>query len=230
MNAKHKPSILFVYFTYTKQTLKVVEAMSEVLQRRGCDVHRAAIEFEDPRYAKRFETFPMPHPFLEVLGMIPAELRRRPAKIGIPATVTEREYDLVVIGSPTWWLSTNVPIRSFLESDVAARVLDQRRFAAFVVCRRYWKHNLKTVKRLGTKRGGVFLDGIHFRYQGGQVRSLLSLLSYLGSGQYRERYLGVKIPPTNLQEHQLEQARGFADALADRLPEAATTAVGSDVT
>lgn len=59
ISAKHKPSILFVYFTYTKQTLKVVEAMSEVLPRRGCDVHRAAIEFDDPRYAKRFETFPM---------------------------------------------------------------------------------------------------------------------------------------------------------------------------
>jgi hypothetical protein len=208
MNATRKPSILFVYFTYTQQTLRVVEAMSEVLQRRGCDVQRAVIEFDDPRYAKRFDTFPMPRPFLEVLGMIPAELRRRPAKIGIPATVTERKYDLIVIGSPTWWLSTNVPIRSFLESDVAASVLDQRHFAAFAVCRRYWKHNLKTVKRLGTKRGGVFLDGIHFRYQGGQVRSLLSLISYLGSGRYRERYLGVKLPPTNLQEHQLDQARG----------------------
>jgi menaquinone-dependent protoporphyrinogen IX oxidase len=230
MSSNPGPSILFVYFTYTKQTLKVVEAMSEVLQRRGCDVHRAVIEFDEPRYAKRFETFPMPHPFREVLGMIPAELRRRPAKIGIPETITQREYDLVVIGSPTWWLSTNVPIRSFLESDVAARVLDQRRFAAFVVCRRYWKHNFKTVKRLGTKRGGVFLDGIHFRYQGGQVRSLLSLISYLGSGQNRERYLGVKIPPTNLQEHHLEQARGFAGALADRLPDAATTAPASEAT
>ena len=104
--------------------------MSEVFERRGCDVHRAVIEFDEPRYAKRFETFPMPHPFREVLGMIPAELRRRPAKVGIPATVTEREYDLVVVGSPTWWLSTNVPIRSFLESDVVARVLDQRPFAA----------------------------------------------------------------------------------------------------
>jgi hypothetical protein len=86
-----------------------------------------------------------------------------------------------------------------------------------VCCRRYWKHNLKTVRRLGTKRGGVFADGIHFRYQGGQVRSLLSLLSYLGSGEYRERYLGVKIPPTNLQDHHLEEARKFADGLASRL-------------
>jgi hypothetical protein len=49
------------------------------------------------------------------------------------------------------------------------------------------------------------------------VRSLLSLLSYLGSGEYRERYLGVKIPPTNLQEHHLEEARKSADGLASRL-------------
>ena len=48
------------------------------------------------------------------------------------------------------------------------------------------------------------------------------------SGQHRERYLGVKIPPTTLQEHHLEQARRFADALADRLPDGAATAVGSD--
>ena len=52
---------------------------------------------------------------------------------------------------------------------------------------------------------------------GGQVRSLLSLLSYLGSGEYRERYLGIKIPTTNLQDHHLAEARTFADGLANRL-------------
>lgn len=191
--------------------------MAEVLRGHGCDVNLAAIEFTDPRYEKRFEEFPMPRPFLEVVGMIPAELRHRPAQIGIPGVVTEREYDLVCIGSPTWWLSTDVPIRSFLESDTAARVLNGKPFAAAVCCRRYWKHNLKTVRRLGTQRGGVFADGIHFRYQGGQVRSLLSLISYLGTGEYRERYLGVKIPPTNIQEHHLQAARKFADGLANRL-------------
>ena len=217
MTPSHSPSVLFVYYTYTKQTLKVVEAMAEVLRERGCQVQLAAIEFTDPRYAKRFEVFPMPHPLVEVLGMIPAELRRRPAKIRIPDVVTEREYDLICIGSPTWWLSTNVPIRSFLESDTASRVLTGKQFAAAVPCRRYWRHNLKTVRRLGVKRGGVYADGIHFRYQGGQVRSLLSLVSYLGSGEYRQRYLGIKIPPTNLSESHLQAARAFAGGLADRL-------------
>jgi hypothetical protein len=149
---------------------------------------------------------------------------RKKGKITIPDEVTAREYDLVCIGSPTWWLSTKVPIRSFLESDTADQVLKGKRFAAAVACRRYWKHNLKTVRRLGKHRGGTFVDGIHFRYQGGQVRSLLSLLSYLGSGQYREKYLGMRIPATNIQDYHLEQARTFAGNLADDLLPSGTAA------
>ncbi len=217
MDSPTKPSVLFVYYTYTQQTLKVAEEMAGVLRGRGCDVYLAAIGFTDPRYEKRFKEFPMPRPFLEVVAMIPAELRHRPAQIQIPDVVTERDYDLVCIGAPTWWLSTDLPIRSFLESDIAGRVLNGKPFAAVVPCRRYWRHNLKTVRRLGTRRGGAFAAGIHFRYQGGQVRSLLSLISYLGSGDYRERYLGVKIPPTNIQDYHLEAARTFADGLANRL-------------
>jgi menaquinone-dependent protoporphyrinogen IX oxidase len=221
MDSARKPSVLFVYFSYTQQTLKVAEAMAGVLRGRGLDVSLAAIEFTDLRYLGRFNEFPMPHPFLEVLGMIPAQLRRRPAKIRVPGVVTGREYDLVCIGAPTWWLSTDVPIRSFLESDTASQVLAGKPFAVVVPCRRYWRHNLKTVARLGTERGGVFADGIHFRYQGGQVRSLLALVSYLGSGKYLQRYLGVKIPPTNIQDYHLEAARRFADGLANRLLAAA---------
>jgi hypothetical protein len=199
-----RPSVLFVYFSYTGQTLKLVDTM-------------AAIEFTDPRYQARFEHFPMKRPFLEVVAMIPAELRRRPATIGIPNVVSEGTYDFIVIGAPTWWLSTDVPIRSFMESPTAAEVLKAKPFTGVVTCRRYWKHNIKTVRRLGTKMGGTYSEGIHFRYQGGQVRSLFSLLSYLGTGEYRERFHGVRIPPTNLQEYHLEEAQTFAEELADRL-------------
>jgi hypothetical protein len=70
---------------------------------------------------------------------------------------------------------------------------------------------------LGAKLGGAYVDGVHFSFAGGQVRSLLSLLSYFGKGENRERYLGVKIPPTNLKPDYGEQARAFAAELADGL-------------
>jgi hypothetical protein len=225
MNAT-QPKVLFVYFTYTKQTLKVVEAMSNVFHSRGCEVEHAAIDLTDARYTARFHEFPMPHPFRELIGMIPAELRRSTGEISIPDAGRAGDYDLVCLGSPTWWLSTSVPIRSYLESEAAGAVLDGTAFATVVVCRRYFGHNLRTVKKLATGRGGKYVDSIHFAYQGGQLKSLLSLLSYLGSGKYRDRYLGVPIPPTNIQDDQLETARQFASGLADALKAAGSPAVG----
>ena len=211
------PQVLFVYFTYTQQTLRVVEAMADVLRERGCGVRQAGIEFTDSRYMERFSRFPLRHAFLDILAMLPAQLRRATGQIRIPDEAREGRYDLVCIGSPTWWLTTCMPIRSFMKSDPAGQLLDQKRFAAFVVCRRYWRNNLKTVRRLGIQCGGEYVTGIHFAFAGGQVGSLLSLISYLGTGENRERYLGVRIPPTNLKANYIEKARSFASELADRL-------------
>jgi hypothetical protein len=86
-----------------------------------------------------------------------------------------------------------------------------------VCCRRYFGFNLRTVKKLGGAKGGKWVDGTHWAYAGGQIKSLLSLISYLGKGKYNEKYLGVKIPKTNLQPADLEAARTFAGGLADQL-------------
>jgi hypothetical protein len=110
-----------------------------------------------------------------------------------------------------------MPVRSFLKAPEAREALQGKPFAVFIVCRRYWRQNITTVRRLGEKVGGRYAGGLHFTYPGGQLRSLLSLTSYLGSGQYRDRYLGVAIPPTNISEQQLDQARAFATMLADML-------------
>jgi hypothetical protein len=217
MDPAKNPSVLFVYYSFTQQTHRVVEAMAGAFRDRGAEVTLARLEFTDPRYVDRFKRFPMRHPYLDVFGMIPPTLLRTTGAITIPDAVTERTYDLVCIGSPTWWMSMSVPIRSFLESETSTRALQGRHFAVAVLCRRYWRHNLNSVRRLATKCGGIFAGAIHFAYEGGQVRSMLSLISYLGSGEYRQRYLGVKIQPTNLREHQLDEARRFANELADQL-------------
>lgn len=212
-----RPRVLFVYYSYTQQTRNVAQAMAGVFGERGCEVHEAAIEFIDPRWAERFSAVPFRHLYRDLFGMIPAQLRGATGEITVPDDAQAGDYDLVVIGSPTWWMKTSVPIRSYLKSSSAARILDGTRFTCFVVCRRYWSINLKAVKKLGTANGGDYLEGTHWAFAGGQIKSLLSLLSYLGTGQQRDRYLGAKIPPTNLNADDLTQARAFAAGLADPL-------------
>jgi hypothetical protein len=220
MDPIRRPRVLFVYYTYTQQSLRVVEAMAEALRERGCEVRQAGIEFTDKRWAERFSRFPLRHAYLDVLGMAPAQMRGATGEIRIPDEAREGDYDLICVGSPTWFFRPSVPIRSFLKSEAAGRLLDGKRFTAFVVCRRYWSVNLRSVRKLGARQGDEYVDGVRFTFEGGQVRSLLSLLSYFGKGENRERYLGVKIPPSMLKPDFLEQARTFANELADGLASA----------
>lgn len=211
------PRVLLLYYTYTGQSFRVLEAAGEVFRERGCEVQKAQIEFTDQRYAERFSRFPMRRVWPDMLSVLPAQKRGVTGDIRTPDTVRNGDYDLICIGSPTWWQTVSMPMRSFLKSYEARKLLADKPFAVFVVCRQYWKENLTAVRELAEQQGGRYVDGIHFTYPGDPLRSMLSLTSYLGSGEYRERYLGLRIPSTNVQPEQLEQTREFAAALADRL-------------
>jgi menaquinone-dependent protoporphyrinogen IX oxidase len=210
-----RPRVLLVYYSHTQQAKRVSDAMAEVLRGRGCDVTQAGIEFTDPDYAKNFKVFPFRHAVFGILPLLWPQLRRKTGQIRIPDEAKAGNYDLVCFGSPTWFFTTAMPLRSYLKSDEARTVLAGKPFAAYVVCRRYWSINLKEVRKLGTAQGGEYVDGIRFTYEGGQIRSLLSLLSYFGKGEMRERSLGIKIPPTNLKPDFGDQAQEFASKLAD---------------
>ena len=214
---ERKPRVLLLYFSYTGQARKVLDAAGEVFRERGFEVATAPIEFTDPRYAERFSRFPMHNVWPEFFGMLPPQTLKRTGEIRTPDEVRRTDYDLICIGSPTWWRDISMPLRSFLKSPEAHPLLNGTPFAVFVVCRRYWRENFNAVRKLATKAGGRFFGEIHFTYPGDQVRSMLSLTSYLGSGEYRDRYLGLRMPPTNVSADQLEESRRFAAKLADRV-------------
>jgi menaquinone-dependent protoporphyrinogen IX oxidase len=216
-----RPRALLLYYTFTGQALRVLEAAGDVLSERGFQVDQARIEFTDRRYAQRFSRVPLHHAMLDLLSMLPAQARRAAGEIRTPDEIRSNDYDLVCIGSSTWWFTMNMPMRTFLRSAEADKLLAGTPFATFCVCRRYWRGNFRLARKLAEKRGGVYLGGIHFEYLGGQFASGLSMISYLRSGRNRDRYLGVPIPATNVQPYQLEQTRHFAGELADRLPQPA---------
>lgn len=211
------PRVLLLYYSYTGQARKVLDAAGEAFRERGFDVATAPIEFTDPRYAERFSRFPMNHVWRDFIGMLPAQTFKATGEIRTPDEVRRTDYDLICIGSPTWWRDVSMPLRSFLKSREARPLLEGTPFAVFVVCRRYWRENLNAVRKLAEKAGGRYEGAVHFGYPGDQVRSMLSLTSYLGSGEYRDRYLGLRIPTTNISEAQLQESRRFAAELADRV-------------
>jgi menaquinone-dependent protoporphyrinogen IX oxidase len=211
------PRVLLLYYSYTGQSQKVLDIAGEVFRGRGCDVHTAEIKFTDPRYAEKFSRFPMRRVWPDMLSVLGAQKRNETGEIQTPDSVRDGDYDLILIGSPTWWDNVSMPLRSFLKSDEARKLLSGKPFAVFVVCRTFWRNNLEAVRELAEEQGGRYVDEIHFTYPGDNLRSMLALTSYLGSGEYRKKSFGIRLPPTNVQPEQLEQVQTFASRLADRL-------------
>ncbi|HVR00209.1 MAG TPA: flavodoxin family protein, partial [Mycobacterium sp.] len=107
-----RPRVLLLYYSYTGQARKVLEAAGEVFRDRGCQVQEAEIEFTDARFAERFSRFPMRRVWPDMLSVLPAQTRRASGEIRTPDAVRDGDYDLVCIGSPTWWRTVSMPMRS----------------------------------------------------------------------------------------------------------------------
>lgn len=122
--AARSPRVLLLYYSYTGQARKVLEAAATVFRARGYEVTEAPIEFTDPRYAERFSRFPMRSVWPEFLGMLPAQTMQRTGDIRTPDAVRTGDYDLICIGSPTWWDTVSMPLRSFLKSHEARPLLE----------------------------------------------------------------------------------------------------------
>jgi flavodoxin len=215
--ANAKPHVLFVFYSFTQQTRRVADTMAGQLRGRGYDVTEAPIEFSDDYYGKRFSKRPMDWPIAKIFAMLPAQARKKSGTVGIPTEASEGAYDLVVIGSPTWWLTACMPVRSYLHDPAAQRVLGGTPFAVFSTSRRYYKGTIKTIRTLGEKVGGTFVDSTHFVAYGNQVTSMWSWLAFMRHDKVKERSLGYRLPKPNLRDGFEEQANGFINGVADKV-------------
>jgi flavodoxin len=212
------PSVLIVYYSFTKQTEHAAQTMADRLTQRGAVVTMSPIEFTDAHYGKNFSKYPMERPLPKIFGMLPSQARKKTGSIRVPTAANSNEFDFIIVGSPTWWLTTCMPVRSYLHDPAAKTALNGKPFSAFSVSRRYWKGNMHTIETLGEKNGGKWEGETHFVAYGNQVMSMWSWLAFMRNhSKVKDRSLGKKLPPPNLKSGYEKQAISFVDDIADRV-------------
>ena len=80
-----QPRVLLIYYTFSRQTERVGGVIARTLEARGADVTMARIELTDERWAKRFAKVPMRFPLIQLVGMLPAQVRQATGEIRDPA-------------------------------------------------------------------------------------------------------------------------------------------------
>lgn len=208
-----RPTVLFIFFSFTNQTRRVASTMADVFRSHGWNIDEAAIVMADERYSLPFPWRPF---WRRLLGWIPPQLLDRRCTITVPPHITaaSASYDLICIGSPTWWLLPALPISSFLHGESARRLLEGRPFAVFAVARAFWRLNAWRVAALGRRCGGRHIASRGFVFPGNQLQSFASLACHLRTGASPSRWWGLPLHPYGISPEALQAAGDFAFQLA----------------
>ncbi|PWQ88457.1 flavodoxin, partial [Enterococcus faecium] len=77
--------------------------------------------------------FPRRRVWPDMFSVFKAQGRGETGEIRTPDAVRAGDYDLVLFGSPTWWDTVSMPLRSFLVSKEAGPLLGGTPYAVVTV-------------------------------------------------------------------------------------------------
>lgn len=201
---------LILYYSMTGQAEKAAALAESAAREAGWDVTSCRISTSDPADAP-----------VRPMNVAASKKWTQGAQKGMsvpvicnPSQAIVERYDAILLFTNTWGDNPSVPVRSFLESAEARRLLADTPFGVYVVCRRLWKRNLSIVQQLGEAAGGRFLGGEPFMHPGSQIGSLIQTVTYLyRTDGGRKRFLGFPLPPYGLSDEAIARVPGFTREL-----------------
>lgn len=173
------PHAVIVYFSFTQQTHAVAVHLQDALVDDGWAVTLRRITWSDSRFAADGTLQPF---WRTMLGVFGAQMLGRPFGEAVEIDPVEGPVDLVLVGSPTWWLKPAMPIMQGLRSAAVASLLKDRPVGVFTVCRAFYGGNFRWVRRCIKRLGGRLVGHQPFCFEGNQVQSMLAFVRRLRPG------------------------------------------------
>lgn len=209
---------LLIYYSFTEQARIAAELAAKTLRELGVDTASVSIDFADVHQRLR-----RPLPFSEQVrwGNLAEQRQTLPVVLDDAADMKAR-FDFVILFSNTWKFHPSVPVQSFLAMPEAAAVLRDTPFVVIVVCRGFWRKNLRLVREAAEKLGGRFIGGSGFGFAGSWLASTIQSIRYVAATGAEDRRWGLlPLPAFGLSQRSKTQLRDFVRTLP-----AAVTASG----
>ncbi len=123
--------VLVLYYSQTGQLTSIASQVTQALQH-------------DPQIEVTFvalnpvKPWPFPWTVRKFLDVFPESLLEVPCSLQPLEAIEQQSFDLVILACQVWYLSPSIPISSFLQSETARRVLNQRPVITLIGCRNMW--------------------------------------------------------------------------------------------
>lgn len=135
-----KKKVLILYYSFSSQTRNILNHLGEGMVEAGVEVYWEQIRLLEPR------RFPIGSYFGTFKAMATTFFRKRVAINNIDSE-HRRDWDLVILGGPTWSFQPSGPILSLLDRE-KNRFFKDKNILPVISCRAYYSWHFRSLKNL----------------------------------------------------------------------------------
>jgi hypothetical protein len=200
-----KPNILVLYYSQSGQLRDILEHVLQDISDKA-SVDFVAIEPVKP--------FPWPWNAYAFFDAMPETVQRVPVEIKpIPDSVSDKNYDLVVLGYQPWFLNPSQPTTGFLKGK-AASLLKNKPVVTVVGCRNMWLNGQEQVKQDLQNAGANLVGNIVLMDTHPNLISLLTVIRWSFKGQ---KEASGMLPAAGVQDSDIKRSSRFGKIILNHL-------------
>ena len=197
--------VLALYYSQSGQLKNVMENVITPLQQ--CD--EVVCDFREIRPV---EPYPYPWPFYTFFNAFPEAVYLDGCPVE-PIDAAE-EYDLIILGYTSWFLSPSIPVTGFLKSEQAKRLFEGKPVVTVIACRDMWLMAQEKMKGLLADLGARLKDNVVLTDQGKSVYTFVTTPRWLLTGKKDAFWC---FPKAGVAEEEIAGASRFGERLCSAL-------------
>ena len=197
--------VLVLYYSQNGQLKSVLDSFVSKLE---CDEIQVDMKAIKPK-----KKYPFPWPFYQFFDEFPESVHLDGCEIEEIEDL-EDDYDLIILGYTVWYMAPSIPITAFMKSAQAKKVFKDKPVVTLVACRDMWVLAQEKIKDMLKNVGARHIDHISLTDQGGEVLSLITLPTYMRTGN---RNYFPFLPQAGIKEEEIEACDRFGIRLHEAL-------------
>lgn len=193
--------VLVIYYSQNGQLQRVLDSFVSKLGDEEIKVDMLSLS---PKIK-----YPFPWSFYDFFDEFPESVHLDGCELEAISD-TDDDYDLIILGYSVWYMAPSIPITAFLQSNDAKKILKDKPVVTVVACRDMWVLAQEKVKEMLDGIGAIHKDHVALTDQGGEVLSLLTLPTYMLTGN--KNYFS-SLPPAGIKEEEIASCSRFGERL-----------------
>ncbi len=197
--------VLVLYYSQSGQLKRVMDKIVAPLKQ--CDDVQC-----DYCEIKPVIPYPYPWSFYAFFNVFPEAVYLDGCEV--EPLETADEYDLIILGYTSWFLSPSIPVTGFLQSDQAKKLFKGKPVVTVIACRDMWLMAQEKMKGLLADLGARLLGNVALTDQGKSLYTFVTTPRWMLTGKKDAFWF---FPKAGVAEEEIAASSRFGEQLCSAL-------------